>query len=103
MKDDLLILVIAGTTRAQRKSIHAARFVANVGKEIEGVVKAIGAKQAAHIVNVEMEMVVRELVGEIDGVRSQVDAGHVEPFLCQNAGMPAPAAGDIQQEGTCRG
>jgi hypothetical protein len=43
-----------------------------------------------------MEMVVRELVGEGDGVRSQVDAGHVEAFG-QNAGMPAPAAGDIQQ------
>lgn len=37
MNKDINILVIAGTTRAQRKSIHAARFVAKVGSEIEGV------------------------------------------------------------------
>lgn len=31
------IAVLAGTTREQRRSIHAARFVAEVGHEIQGV------------------------------------------------------------------
>ena len=34
---DLLIAVLAGTTRVQRESIHAARFVAEIGGTIEGV------------------------------------------------------------------
>lgn len=35
--DQLFILVIAGTTRVQRQSIHAARFVAAVGRTLPGV------------------------------------------------------------------
>lgn len=31
------IAVLAGTTREQRRSIHAAQFVARVGEELEGV------------------------------------------------------------------
>lgn len=34
---DLFIPVLAGTTREQRKSIHAARLVMEVGNEFEGV------------------------------------------------------------------
>ncbi len=37
MSETLHIVVVAGTTRAQRKSIHAARFVAEVGASLEGV------------------------------------------------------------------
>jgi NAD(P)H-dependent FMN reductase len=38
MKDEpLKIAVLAGTTRVQRHSIHAARFVAEVGRSIDGV------------------------------------------------------------------
>jgi NAD(P)H-dependent FMN reductase len=33
----LQIAVLAGTTRVQRESIHAARLVAEVGRELEGV------------------------------------------------------------------
>jgi NAD(P)H-dependent FMN reductase len=35
--DTLSIVVIEGTTRKLRKSIHAARFIAEIGKKIEGV------------------------------------------------------------------
>ncbi len=35
--DDLNIVVIAGTTRKQRQSINAARFIAEVGSSLEGV------------------------------------------------------------------
>lgn len=34
---DLYIPVLAGTTREQRKSIHAAKFMADVGDEFKGV------------------------------------------------------------------
>jgi NAD(P)H-dependent FMN reductase len=37
MDETIHIAVLAGTTRQQRKSIHAARFVAEVGKKIDGV------------------------------------------------------------------
>jgi len=74
--------------------------VAEARKKIEGIIKAIGAKQPAHIVNVEMEVVVCELVGEVDGLRGQIDTGHIEALFGQDAGMPAPAASDIQQERT---
>lgn len=37
MSDTLYIPVLAGTTREKRKSIHAARLVAEVGNKIEGV------------------------------------------------------------------
>ena len=37
MQDTIHIAVLAGTTREQRKSIHAARFVAAVGAALEGV------------------------------------------------------------------
>lgn len=37
MDDKLLVLVLVGTTREQRKSIAAARFVAEVGKSIKGI------------------------------------------------------------------
>jgi NAD(P)H-dependent FMN reductase len=33
----LRIAVLAGTTREQRKSIHAARFIASVGERLDGV------------------------------------------------------------------
>jgi len=35
--NNLKILIIAGTTRPQRKSIHAARFVANFGDKLDGI------------------------------------------------------------------
>jgi NAD(P)H-dependent FMN reductase len=35
--DDLKILVIEGTTRVQRKSIHAARFITDIGNSIDGI------------------------------------------------------------------
>lgn len=38
MSEELHILVLAGTTRKQRKSIHAAEFVAEIGNKIDGVV-----------------------------------------------------------------
>ncbi len=37
MSEKLFILVLAGTTRVQRESIKAARFVAEIGNTIEGV------------------------------------------------------------------
>lgn len=37
MNNKLFILVLAGTTRVQRESIKAARFVAEIGSTIEGV------------------------------------------------------------------
>ena len=37
MEAPLFILVLAGTTREQRKSIHAARLVATIGKQMEGI------------------------------------------------------------------
>ena len=37
MAEAIKIAVLAGTTRAQRQSIHAARLVAEVGRGIEGV------------------------------------------------------------------
>ena len=37
MSDTIHIAVLAGTTRAQRKSIHAARFVEQIGRTIEGI------------------------------------------------------------------
>jgi len=37
MDSELFILVLAGTTREQRKSIHAARLVAEVGKKRKGI------------------------------------------------------------------
>ena len=37
MSDSIHIAVIAGTSRVQRKSIYAARFVAEVGASLEGV------------------------------------------------------------------
>lgn len=37
MTDNIHIAVLIGTTREQRKSVHAARFVAEVGTQIEGV------------------------------------------------------------------
>ena len=37
MSTTIHIAVLAGTSRAQRKSIHAARFVAHVGAQLEGV------------------------------------------------------------------
>ncbi len=37
MNDPLSIVVLAGTTRHQRKSIHAARLVAEIGRQIEGI------------------------------------------------------------------
>lgn len=38
MKDDpIKIAVLAGTVRERRRSIHAARFVAETGKQLEGV------------------------------------------------------------------
>jgi NAD(P)H-dependent FMN reductase len=35
--DDLVIAVLAGTTRGQRESIKAARYVAEFGKTIKGI------------------------------------------------------------------
>lgn len=37
MDQDLFILVLAGTTRAQRKSILAAKLIADIGKDINGI------------------------------------------------------------------
>jgi NAD(P)H-dependent FMN reductase len=37
MDDKLFILVLAGTTREQRKSIAAARYVAEIGNSINGI------------------------------------------------------------------
>src|SRR5579864_3791247 len=37
MDSDLNILVLAGTTRQQRKSIHAARLVAEIGHQRKGM------------------------------------------------------------------
>jgi len=37
MDSDLFILVLAGTTRVQRKSIHAARLVESIGRDIQGI------------------------------------------------------------------
>lgn len=37
INDTLNILILAGTTREKRRSIHAARFVADIGNNIEGV------------------------------------------------------------------
>lgn len=37
MEEELFILVLAGTARAQRKSIRAAKLVADMGNEIPGV------------------------------------------------------------------
>lgn len=37
MSDMIHIAILAGTTRAQRKSIHAARFIEKIGKTIEDI------------------------------------------------------------------
>ncbi len=37
MSDSVHIVVLAGTLRVQRKSIHAARFIEQVGKGIDGI------------------------------------------------------------------
>lgn len=37
MNETITIAVLAGTTRQQRKSIHAARFVADFGRGLDGV------------------------------------------------------------------
>jgi NAD(P)H-dependent FMN reductase len=37
MSDTLVIAVLAGTTRAERQSIHAARYIAGQGQNIENV------------------------------------------------------------------
>lgn len=37
MREPIHIAVLAGTTREQRKSIHAARFIAAVGATLDGV------------------------------------------------------------------
>jgi NAD(P)H-dependent FMN reductase len=37
MADTLTIAVLAGTTRAQRESIHAAKYVAEFGRKLAGV------------------------------------------------------------------
>lgn len=37
MEDRLVIAVLAGTTREQRQSIHAARFIAEQGSKLDGV------------------------------------------------------------------
>ncbi len=71
-----------GGDRMDGVQVFALRFeVAEACEEIEGIVKAIGAKQVAHVVYVEMEVVVCVLVGEGYGVRGQVDASDVKTFL----------------------
>lgn len=37
MSDELNIVLVAGTSRPGRKSIHAARLIESVGKQIEGI------------------------------------------------------------------
>lgn len=90
-----------GADRVDGVQVFALRFeVPEAGEKIEGEVKAIGAKQAAHIMDEEMDVLVRELVGEGDGIGSQVDTCYVVSRFREDAGVPAPAASDIQQEGT---
>jgi NAD(P)H-dependent FMN reductase len=37
MDDKLVVAVLTGTTRAQRQSIHAARWIADYGRSLDGV------------------------------------------------------------------
>src|ERR1700727_1067974 len=76
--------------------------ITEAGEEIECVVEAIGTKCPAHVVNIKPEVIVAEFAGIGYTGRRQVNTSHVITQGCQDSGMPASAACDIQHPGTGR-
>jgi hypothetical protein len=76
--------------------------VAEAGEEIEGVFEAVDAEELAHIMDIEMEMIVLEVTGVGDAARGEIDTGDVVTVCGQHAGVPAPAAGHVEEAGLRR-
>jgi hypothetical protein len=73
--------------------------IAEAGKEIEGVIEAVRAKEMSHVVDVELQVIVAELAGIFDTGGRQVDTCHVIALTGEDTGMASPSAGNIQHPG----
>ena len=71
--------------------------IAEAGEEVESVIEAFRAKDLAHVVNVEIQVIVAKLPGIFDTGGRQIDACHIIALIGEDPGMASPSAGNIQQ------
>ena len=76
--------------------------ITETGKEIEGVIKIIGAEQEAHIMHKKFQVLLLELLGISNAVGRNINTGYLKTTGCKYFAVPAPATGYIQHTGLGR-